>query len=227
MSSPSHLHRLFFESFPAAFLKETVSALERSYRLAQEDCMKFDGNEAHDVFSHIRRAHFQTEWRRIAKAYPTLDATSVENEAGNAFHTKVRGGSIVLTESAVNASTEIPRRALFRATYARRPQMAFTSFGIDDPPPPAEASAYAILAHGPRGAGRIVSPHFAFVGFPTADCDEYVHRISLNHLLDDNMPDSGETFPMGPTPDLGPANPATDELRLRLKPVQKADKKDE
>lgn len=226
MSSPSHLHRIFFESFSAAFLKETVRSLQRSYRLAQEGCMQFDGDEAHDVFSHIRRAHFQSEWRRIAKVFPTLDATSVKNEAGNAFHTKVRGGSIVLTESTVNSSAEIPQRALFRATYARRPQMAFKGFGVDETPPPADAPAYAILAHGPRGAGRIIAPQFVFIGFPTPECDEYVHRISLNHLLDDDLPEF-EGLPTGPGPDLGPAKPATDDLRLRLKPVRKTDKKDE
>jgi hypothetical protein len=226
--SPSRIHGLFFESVPSEFLKDTVRAVIRSYRNAQDDCTKFDEGETRDVFSHIRRAHFQTDWRRVARGYAELQAISAENEKGTASHTKIRGATVVLTESAVDSWADVPDRAIFRATYARRPQTAFRGFGMDEPPAVQGAPLYAILAHGPRAAGRITTPHFVFVGFPTPDCTEYVHTISLRHLMDAVLPEfDAVAEPTTIQPDLAPPNLATDDLTLRLKATRKPAKKDE
>lgn len=226
--SPSQLHKLFFDSFPSEFLKDSLRALVRSYRNAQDDCTKFDEGETRDVFSHIRRAHFQTEWRRVAKAYPEdLQATSAENERGTASHTKIRGATMVLTESAVDSWADVPDRAIFRTTYARSPQTAFTGFGMEEPPVVEGAPLYAILAHGPRAAGRITVPHFVFVGFPTPDCTEYIHTISLRHLLAAVLPEFSAAADMTTIPsDLAPSNSATDDLNLTLKTARKPAKKE-
>jgi hypothetical protein len=226
MSSPSELQHMFFDSVPGTFLTETVRCLLRSYRFAQDACTQYDSPEAHDVFSHVRRAHFQGDWRRTAQPFDRLHAAAVRNKSKNAYHTRVTAGRVILTESAVCSPGDVPRSAHFRKTYARRAQTAFPWQGIESKPAP-DAPLYALLIHGPTRAGRVAVPEFAFIGFPTPECDDYVSRIDLRHVLDRVLPEFGvEPNPSsGENLDITAAAETVEEFVPRLKSNPDVDKK--
>lgn len=178
--SPVEIHSLLTQSLPDGFLVDSVKLLARSYELAHEQCLAFDAPEVRDSFMQIRRAIFQGQWRALAKKYPSLSATATPNKKRTAYHTRVEASGVVLTESAVNNRFKLPRQAVFRATYSAAKQLTMWSKESGKGTGP----LHAVLVHGPGSGGRLLHPHFAFLGFPTEDYSEYGYCLDLGHLLE-------------------------------------------
>lgn len=166
---------MFDECAPVEFQRDTLRCLLQDYKAAYDGCRQdFDAPEAHDLRGHVRRAMFDRDWRTLARRYGA-HATAETNAGNNCYHTRIVMGRAILTSSMVDAPTTLPRQASFRETYARTRQL--TLFGTDAPPP-IDAPLYAILVHGP-GPDDPSRPAFAFIGFPSPDCNEWVDKIDL------------------------------------------------
>ena len=166
---------LFDECVPEQFQRDSLRCLIQAYQIADDRCRReFDHAEAHDLRGHERRAVFDRDWRNLAQRHGA-HATAEMNAGNNCYHTRVVIGRVIWTSSVVEAPTTLPRQASFRETYARTGQ--FTLFGTDAPPP-IDAPLYAILIHAPCEDDPS-RPAFAYVGFPTPNCDGWVDKIDL------------------------------------------------
>lgn len=183
MDQPSDYIRVVERAVPPGYLRDTTAIVVKAYQAASESAReRFCPEVAHDLVPHLRRALIEEDWLALASRYPGVVAAAAPNRVGSSFHTLVRCGPVVITASKVDSPEDLPRHALFRKTYARRPQLVLDLPGIAAPPEaaaPEDADGlYALLTHGPdeRDAGR---PAFVRLGIPTPTCSGYVAVIDL------------------------------------------------
>lgn len=179
--SPDAIRAIFHQEVPDQLLLDTGRCLLAAYRdagmYAREN---YPGEEAHDVYPHLRRAMFERNWRAMMTRRPKVTADVMRNEAGNCFHTRVTVGRVVLTASAVEAPNSLVRDAVFRKTLAESSQHHL--FRERSLPPP-DALLYAIILHGPTGVGILRAPGFIRVAFPSNELDSYVTSVDVvQHL---------------------------------------------
>ena len=175
--SPFDPSVVFSKHLPVAFLEASVSCLVDSYSTSWAECdAAHQKPEAHDLWPYARRAKFEGEWRSLAKGFESISASVELNYSKNWHHTRIQGGPVILTASAVRDEAEIVRYAVFRETLARSNQ----AYLFDDimPPPLPDAPLYAILIHAPS-LETPSRPRFAHVVFPSPDAKGYVGRIRL------------------------------------------------
>jgi hypothetical protein len=170
---------LFDLCFPPAFMDATASAVLWCYRRSFAWCNKqLAEEEARDLRPYLRRCMIDDRLRKLAKEYG-LQATAEWNKAKNVHHTKIIGGRVVLTISAVDDPRRLPRRANFRNTYARDNQLLLPGMEDVEPPPDPDAALYAILCHGPSPENPRL-PAFANIRFPLPQCTNWAPgRIRL------------------------------------------------
>ena len=85
----------------------------------------------------------------------------------------------MLTASAVDGPREMVRRALFRNTLAKSPQMFLFDTNAPPPPPPG-APVYGIILHGPPPKDQDQRfPGFVNVAFPDSECRYYIESVNL------------------------------------------------
>jgi hypothetical protein len=173
----AELVNLFFNDMPEDVLLDTarcaIGAYQEAYKYTRDN---FPGEEAHDLYPILRRSMFERNWRSRLIRNKALTVSVEVNAAGNCYHTLVGCGRVIMTASAVERPSEMPRDAVYRKTLATPSQIEL----FDEPEEVDEdAPLYAMLLHGPLGAGLLQSPMFLHVGFPTADCENYVTRVNL------------------------------------------------
>src|SRR5438309_1003434 len=148
-------------SFPATFLREIIPCLSLSYRVAREQTAGFPDGIRHDLLPQYRHAVVQSSLLILARKYAArgVVGTSELNLAENSYHTLIRAGGVILTESPVPSPNAIVRKAIFRKSYAvsNQPDMF-----VPDYRPPADALLYGLIVHG----GRAEAPAFAKLVFP-------------------------------------------------------------
>jgi hypothetical protein len=177
--SPSQLVELFKANFSPRVVLDVGIAVEAAYRdAAQEVFDNFPGEEAHDLYPILRRSMVERNIRTKLTRHKELTLLTEQNAAANCFHTRIQAGSVILTISAVERPSEPPRAAEFRTTLAEESQLDLFS-KAQQPDPESGDFLYAILLHGPLGAGILRAPAFLHVGFPDNAANSYVERINL------------------------------------------------
>lgn len=170
--------RGYFDSFVnPAVQQRLVRMMFHVYRHAYDLCEEWlDGPEGHDVLPILRRGFVERSLRFEMAKVEDATATAEQNKAGNCFHTRVKIGRIVLTESAVDSPDALVRTAEFRNAYAVMYQLAM-SF-VAQEPPPSDGYIYSVLLHGPEPNKRGM-PGFVHIAFPNPSWTKYVDRIDL------------------------------------------------
>ena len=178
--SPSDKYRAELRgAFPASFLREVAACLNMSYRVARERTAEFPDGILHDLLPQYRHAVVQSALLILARKYSGrgVIASSELNVAENSYHTLIRSGDVVLTESPVPTPNAVVRRAIFRESYAVSNQLDLYR---KDKRPAADAPLYALIVHGPGALAK--APSFAKIVFPLPDLTGYVDDgIDLIH----------------------------------------------
>jgi hypothetical protein len=165
--------RQFLAAYPDDFLRDALRLLPTVYRGAHLDCaFSHAGPEAHYLYPHKRRAMLEGQLRELARSYG-ITASAESNHGGTGYYTLLASGNVRMTANAVDNPSVIPRRAVFRETYARDSQLKL--FGEQ---PPTGTLLYAILLHGPDALNP-ARPAFAHIVFPNESFTQYVARINL------------------------------------------------
>lgn len=190
------IERLAFQYVPEAFFRRALQAVYAARRLAWDDCRsRFADTEAANARPYVTRAMLEGSLRDAAGLTPGLVATVLKAEKGGWFHTEVRGGPVVLTQSSVSSPCALVDMSEFRRTLARSNQGVLWREPDDDTGP-----LYALLLHSryqwTDKEDRERHGHLAgsaYVAFPAADLDEYIHVINLFERFPDvvaaNMPE--------------------------------------
>ena len=176
--SPYDPTGIFDLHISAAFLEDSVRCLFDSYQRVHQECKsRFPWQEAHDVRPILRRADFEYRWRMVAQRYSGMIAEVASNNAKNCFHTRIKYGQVIITQSYVDAYVKTIRKADFRDGYARSD--AAYLFPDMNPPAPAKSSpVYAVMMHDsdPMDPSR---PHYVDIVFPNPLGGPFLARIKL------------------------------------------------
>ena len=179
---PEQLRSIFLEDVPHEFLSDLIARLRwiypQTHRRVYSD---FPPPEAHDALGVYRRAMIESSLRELASKYPQIDANVYRNHRKTQNYTELRAGRVVFTESCLHFPQSPVRHADFRAMKSRTLQHSFECIqpdtAIDD------GAVFAILGHGPKPGKMFLRDWsnlgFAFVGFPTIDCEAWEFRIEL------------------------------------------------
>jgi hypothetical protein len=181
------LFDLAVHDLPRDFIREVARVLPVVYREAHArsfDDPAWEKPEGHDLCGHMRRALFESKFRKLARVHG-LSATSFRNSKQTSYYTLARAGRLVITQSAVQHEWQMARPAGFRAQHAAVNDIFSYPLlpGIADDVPhlydPGEI--YAILFHGPDPT----NPRefgFAAIGFPDSDSHRIISRFSLQKI---------------------------------------------
>jgi len=171
-------------TMPSGYLDDVVDLVVGAYADAYQRCGdRYSPKVAAELRPHERRAIIEDGWLTLANRYPgQVVAESSPNRLGSAHHTVVQCGPVLLTASKVDSPDDVPRSALFRNTYAQRPQRVLDLPGIA-PPDGYEITyeadgLYGLLIHSPSDDNP-AAPSFVMLGFPDRHCTTYVARIDL------------------------------------------------
>jgi hypothetical protein len=155
----------FDQDIPNDFLREVVEMLFGHYAAKDQYLARFPNAESHDLWPQYRRALIERDFRDIALRHG-LGGTPELNTSGNAFHTVVSKGLVMLTESYVEVRGYLPRPAEFRNTLTRTCQGELFPDLAAMPDP--SGRVYAMLTHGVHGEDN-TQPGFADILFPALD----------------------------------------------------------
>lgn len=178
--------RVFFNTnVPSEVQAETVRILFRAYRDAKTELLGADYSAAqyHDLYGDIRRSRIEDYLLKLPDKFSYLIASSKLNVVRNCYHSLVVCGNVILTASAVNNQTDLPRKAEFRNLYAG-PQYEFeiddaNMLKVIDDIPDMENKLYAIIVHGPISIKERSEPGFARIVFPDKNCQRSLDHIDL------------------------------------------------
>lgn len=169
----------FFAEYTKDFLRDTLNMLLYAYPKSHDDCRSGRAEpEVRDLYAHMLRAEIEGQLRQIAREHG-IAATVETNSKRSQRYTLLSSGAVLLTASAVEATTKIARPAVFRATYARTGELKL--WGEE---PPSSNALYGIIQHGPDTMNR-AQLGFATVVFPDESYSEQVDRIPLMDMFAD------------------------------------------
>lgn len=207
-SLSEEIEHQFRQDFPRRLGEDTLRVLFNGYpHAAKSVSQQYLEPEAHDLRAVMRRGVIEQDWRSIAGRVPGVVATAEPTDGGRSYYTRVRAKRIVLTQSSVASPGAIPRRAEFRVDHSRRAQGDFFVSGDHDRD---DELLYGIVLHGETPRERS-SLGFAYVAFPDAGCETWLHKIDLFEEYGDFI----RRLRGEPEPD-APRSP----LRLRDQPVK-------
>jgi hypothetical protein len=159
------------------FLAATTRRLGEIYLESHEHCAgQFEEPELHDVLPIWRRGKFEGELRGLAKRIG-FEGVALPNSRGTAYHSRVIAKPLVMTASAVATPTTMVRRAEFRETLARSPQISL--FPDDEN---GGTALFGLYLHGPmidEKARPLPVLGFARLAFPDRYCRSYVGYVDL------------------------------------------------
>lgn len=200
------LESFVLQYVPESFLRAAVQAVFLSHRVAFEECaVGFAETEAENLRPYYRRAKLEGYLRDAADIAPGLSADVVQGEGNNWWHTEVRGGPIVLTQSAVPGPCQLPEKTTVRLGLAAG-TIANSGQGslFPEEETPQEGPVYGLLLHSrSRWAKREDQlrfghlPESAYLAFPSADLSYYAHDINLFERFPDvvaaHLPETWDT----------------------------------
>lgn len=179
--TPEELEALLNESVGEPFLRRFLAGVFVAFKNAHDHCgATFAEPEVKNLEPNYRRALIEGYMRDAAALHPDLTAAAMTVEGTPWIHSEVRGGSILLTASAVQRAGGMVNRAEFRATHARGGQLSF------EPEEDEGGPIYAVLTYcrsvwlsqdDRREFGHL--PGSVYLGFPAADLSGYVHKFNL------------------------------------------------
>jgi hypothetical protein len=179
---PSELRGFFLSQVPGEVLDDAARCILRAWKAAADHCTaSYPWQEARDLFPYERRAKIDSGLKTRLARHEGVTVRSRLNGAENCWHAEVRLPRVAMTVSAVSRPSEMPRGADFRESLAQKAQVHLW----ERPEPPSEDTIlYAVISHGPTGGSKLRrAPSFIHVGFPDADCEEYVDRFNLVDYL--------------------------------------------
>jgi hypothetical protein len=181
-------------ALPLTFLEalaQGVPALHAEAKAEATGSPLIDEPESHYVLPHLRRAMFETLFRREATK-AGMQAVCMPNKRETAVFTLVRSGPFLFTASHVSQPGGAVRSAAFRSERAALNEL----LEQDDMFPDALAAelkaadagdersvvgVYCILLYG-GDVGSAVAPFMEFA-FPTTESTSYVDRYSFGDVL--------------------------------------------
>jgi len=166
---------------------EIVRTFYRAYPDTKNDLdeMEYPLDYFKDLYGQLLRAKVDIYLRQLSKRFPEqVEAITSLNKAKNSHHALVISDKIMMTASAVQFETALPREAIFREELAEQTQGEFiydeekniyTLPTLSEHKPSLDSKIYAIILHGPAENNRYL-PGFIKVAF--LDC-------KMNRLCDD------------------------------------------
>jgi hypothetical protein len=179
--SAQEIRAVFEQEFDLEFMADTIRCLFSCYKAAAHHCKdNFPPEEAHDLLPIYRRALIEKEWRALAERYSNVGATTVANEIGSSYASRISAGRMILTACAVDSPGAMFRDAEFRKNLARDSQ-----FGLFESPEALvkDPRYFGVLLHGPDALDRS-RPAFANIAFPNAGCTRYIANLALFKICD-------------------------------------------
>lgn len=176
------LEELTFRHLPEAFFRKALIGIFKAHEASWRWCYANHAEaEAENVLPFERRARVEGNMLGAAALIPGLTATSVRSEGAWWSHIEVRGGPVVMTESAVPYPCAAVRKSMFRDTLARNNQGVL--FGRDGPVD--DAPLYVLLLHSRylwlNREDRLKNgylPGSVYLAWPAPDLS-YVHSLNL------------------------------------------------
>jgi hypothetical protein len=176
-----------FEHLPDAFWTRMIPGLFAAHKRAHEVTFaEFERPEADDLLGFIRRAKVEANLRGAASLFPdAMEANAVRSRLGPWHHVEVRSGPVVLTASTVTSPGDMVDHAEFRESLAHEANVLRLDLEGEEPVDRKVLPLYAILLHSKYRAARpddhqyAYLPGSAYLAFPNAGCDHYLHTINL------------------------------------------------
>jgi hypothetical protein len=178
---PAEIERLFFEYVPEAFSRNLLRAVFTARRLTWDHCQtEFPAQEADNVRPWYARGKIEALMREAADLVDGM-SSSVQKASGSGWnHTRIYSGPVLLTAAGVQTPCGPVNKAEFRCGLARSNQGVL--FGEEK----GAGGLYALLLHSPYRWGSDDDrqkygylPGSAYIAFPAADLDSYVHELNL------------------------------------------------
>lgn len=180
---PADLERLTLENFPDPFLKALLESAFVARRAALEMCRQnFADPETENVLGLNVRGKLEQLLRATAERHG-LEATVLKEPGQPWYHTEVRGGPLVLTAATVRSPGGMVDPSDYRRGLAESNQLRFDLGEAADPP--GDSPLYVLFTHSrshwlPDAALKYAHlPGSAYLAYPTADLQSYVHVINL------------------------------------------------
>lgn len=177
---------LLIECFPKGFFQQLLEFLKESHQRSCSDIEKlFSQQVAKDLIPHYCRAIFEDKMKELAENH-NLSYRSALNRKKNAYHTEIEAEidskKIIMTALAVNNCCFDLKRvqaAQFRQSLAENPWLfeEFKSHGD---------AYYGLIMHGANSenSGNL---NFAYLAFPTADCEGWYGQYNLFDLAGESV----------------------------------------
>jgi hypothetical protein len=169
--------KFFDDNVSNEIQEEIVRIIYLAYQDTINDLKEQDYPRSYykDLFGQLLRAKIDIYLHQLSKRYSQQIKANIElNKAKNSHHALIISDKIIMTASAVQHETDIPRKAIFRACLAALTQGEFDfdedtnsftvpyfSHGNESPP---NSKLYAIIIHGPADDNRYL-PGFIKVAF--------------------------------------------------------------
>ena len=188
--------------------EEIVRTFYRAYPDTRDDLVERDYplDYRQDVYGQLLRVKVDMYLRQLSKRFPEqIKARTDPNNANNSHHALIISDKVVMTASAVQHETDVPREAIFRACLAALTQVEFefdeatNSFIIPNPKPdPEYPQLYAVILHGSAGDNRYL-PGFIKVAFLDRKMNRLCADIDLSvkyrDLVDEMLVTDTEKIP--------------------------------
>lgn len=169
---------------PDTFLERLLRAVFTAHQVAFEDVRsEYAASEATNLLPYVRRAKLEGYIRDAAER-SGIAATAVRSPGSGWFHTELRNGPIILTASSVQTPCGLVDPSEFRLSLAEDNPLYLWDEPGDTPTdvPP----LYTLLLHSrsawaaPQDQDKYGSlPGSAYLAFPAAGLETYLHEINL------------------------------------------------
>jgi hypothetical protein len=189
------LEQMTFKYLPELFFRRLLKATFLACRLSWEDSLsRFAHPEAVNIQPFDKRARIEGYLRDVAEPFPGVTAhVAREPEHNWWYHTEIHAGPVILTANSVPVPCAPVDRAEFRSALAR---VNWQLSLLDDEPPADDAPLYALYLHSkfrsedPDEYAKYKHlPGSAYLAFPDAQLEGYVHTINLFDTFPDVLAD--------------------------------------
>ena len=177
------IERRFFAEVPEAFCRGLLRAVFAARRMAWDHCQsEFPQEESDNVRPWYARGKIESLMREASALHGGMSARVVKASKSPWNHTEVLSGRVLLTAAGVQQPCGPVNKAEFRLGLARTNQYSLFDYDAGEEQP----SLYALLLCTPfhaltRDEAQMFGylPGSAYIAFPAADLESYVHEISL------------------------------------------------
>jgi hypothetical protein len=182
MTSPE-LEQFTYQYLPEDYWRRVLQAVFTAHRVAWDECTSTMAElEARNVQPYYKRGKLEGYIRDVAALFPGVTTEVLRADQSGWYHTEVRSGPLLMTESSVTTPCALVERAEFRLTLASSAQgVLFEDERLGD-----ESALYVLLLHSrsvwPDGESYRSYRHLpgsAYIAFPSPTLDHYVHQVDL------------------------------------------------